>query len=612
MSVIDFQSNPLIHSREEVINDFSLVVATINGTGSQTANNAIIRALFKMGLPVTGKNLFPSNISGLPTWYTIRISEDGYTARREGVEILVAYNEKTQKEDIAALPSGGICIYPLDWKGFEASREDIVYYGIPVKEFVKASGAPFNLRDYVANMAYVGALIELLGIEYDEVKNALVRHFNGKMKPVELNMGVADMAIAWVRENLQKQDPYRVERRNLTEGLMLLDGNTAGAIGSIYGGVSVVAWYPITPATSFADGLNDWLPKLRHTEDGKPTYAVIQAEDELAAIGMVLGASWAGARAITSTSGPGISLMAEFAGFSFYAEVPAVIWDIQRMGPSTGLPTRVSQGDITFAYTLSHGDTKHIVLFPGNIKECFDFGIAALDLSEQFQTLVLVLSDLDLGMNQWMSEPFDYPTEPLARGKVLAKEDLDGLAEQRWGRYRDLDGDGVPYRTLPGTEHPLAAYFTRGSGHNEWGVYSERPDDWEQNMERLLRKHDTARAFVPKPIINDHHAEGARVAFLTVGTNEAAVHEAQDRLAKEGVQTGYLRVRALPLSPEVSQWAEQYERVYVVEMNSTGQLCGLLRQEHPELATRFVPLNHNDGLPLTAAWVVRAFTEKEQ
>lgn len=594
--------------RAVTLNDFSLVVATVNGTGSQTANMAIIRALFQMGLPVTGKNLFPSNIAGLPTWYTIRVSEAGYTARREGVEVLVAFNEKTQAEDVAALPAGGLCLYPLDWKGFEESRSDISYYGIPVKEWVKASGAPFNLRDYVSNMTYVGTLIHLLGIEYDEVRNALSRHFGGKMKPVELNMSVVDMALAWAREHFTAPSPFRVERRHLTDGLMMVDGNTAGALGSIFGGLSVLAWYPITPATSFADALTDWLPKLRTSEDGTPTYAILQAEDELAAMGMVMGASWMGARAATSTSGPGISLMSEFAGFAYYAEVPAVIWDIQRMGPSTGLPTRVSQGDILFAYFLSHGDTRHIVLFPGSMRECFEFGRAALDLAEQLQTPVLVLSDLDLGMNQWMTPPFDYSDAPLQRGKILTEADLSRLQDGRWGRYRDEDGDGIPYRTLPGTDHPLAAYFTRGSGHNEWGVYTERPDDWVKNMERLARKHETARDYVPGSIVEQR--DGARVGFLSLGSNDAAVREARDRLLSQGVETNCLRLRALPFPHDVRAFVEANERIYVVEMNSDAQLCRLLCMEYPEFATRFVPLNWSDGLPLTASWIVSAFTSK--
>jgi 2-oxoglutarate ferredoxin oxidoreductase subunit alpha len=608
MGVSIAQPAPAQTGVKRAINDFSIVVATVNGTGSQTANLAIIRTLFQMGLPVSGKNLFPSNIHGLPTWYTIRISEKGYIARRDTSEVLVAFNENTWQEDVAALPEGGICIYPKDWKGFQETRTDITYHSIPVKEFVKATEAPFNLRDYLATMAYVGTLIHLLGLEYDEVRNALVRHFGGKEKPVALNMKMIDMSLAWARENIVIESPYCVERRDLTKGLMLLDGNTAGAIGSAMGGASVVAWYPITPATSFADALNEYLPKLRMGDDGKPTYAVVQAEDELAAIGMILGAGWAGARSVTSTSGPGISLMAEFAGLSYYSEIPAVVWDIQRMGPSTGLPTRVSQGDITSAYLLSHGDSKHIVLFPGTIVECYEDGKTALDLAEELQTLVFVLSDLDLGMNQWMSPPFEYPSEPLKRGKVLTAQQLDELSE-RWGRYKDVDGDGIPYRTLPGNTNPKSAYFTRGSGHNAFAAYTERSDDYEHNMERLNRKFQTARTMVPKPLVDE--PAGAKVAFLTIGTNEPGLIEARDYLREHGTETAYMRVRALPFSQEVRDFCEKYERIYVVEMNTDAQLRALLCMDYPDLAGRFIPLNRNNGLPLSAAWIVNAFMEKE-
>ena len=608
MSLMTLDREAPVVDGAEVLNDFSIVVATVNGTGSQTANLAIIRALFKMGLPITGKNLFPSNIAGLPTWYTTRISEAGYTARRERTDVLVAFNQNTYVSDIAKLQAGAVCVYPLDWKGFKESRDDIIYYGIPVKDFVKKSGAPFKLRAYVGNMAYVGVLIEMLGIEYDEVKAALVRHFNGKMKPVQLNMSVVDMAQEWARENLTWRHPYRVERRNLTEGLMLIDGNTAGAIGSIMGGLSFAAWYPITPATSFADGLTSWMPRLRNDENDEPTYAIVQAEDELAALGMVVGAGWAGVRALTSTSGAGMSLMSEFAGMAYFAEIPAVLWNIQRMGPSTGLPTRVSQGDILSAYTLSHGDTKHVVLMPGNIKECYEFGKVALDLAEELQTLVIVLSDLDLGMNQWMAEPFNYPSEPLKRGKVISAEDLANMSE-RWGRYRDVDGDGIGYRTLPGTPHPLSAYFTRGTGHDEWANYSEDPVVWQKNLDRLARKHETARGVVPAPIIED--VADAEVAFIGVGTTDPAIKEARDYLANEGIQSAYLRVRALPFSADVRAFAERYERIYVIEMNYDAQLRQLLNWEYPDLTGRFRALNLCDGFPLTADWIINNFKEKE-
>ncbi len=428
-------------NRATVVNDFSIVAATVNGSGSQTANVTLIRAIFKMGVPVNGKNLFPSNISGLPTWYTIRISKDGYVARREGTEILVAFNKNTAAADLAALPAGGICLYPDDFD-FDRSRADVSYYALPVKELVKQSGADVKLRDYVANMAYVGALTELLGIERAEIQAALSYHFSGKAKAVSLNYSVVEAAANYVRDNLQTPSPFRVERMDKTTGQIMIDGNTAAGLGAIWGGVGVVAWYPITPSTSVVDAINEYLPQFRTSPDGSPTYAVIQAEDELAAIGMVLGAGWAGARAMTATSGPGISLMAEFTGLGYFAEVPGVIWNIQRMGPSTGLPTRVSQGDILSTYYLSHGDTRHVCLLPGTVAECFEFGSTAFDLAERLQTPVFVLSDLDLGMNLWMSEPFAPPAQPLDRGKVLSAEDLEAarhvgaLCRPRGRRHR--------------------------------------------------------------------------------------------------------------------------------------------------------------------------------
>lgn len=607
MSVVEIQGQPdAVAERPTIVNDFSIVAATVNGSGSQTANNVLIRALFKMGIPVNGKNLFPSNISGLPTWYTIRVSKDGYVARRDTTEILVAFNDKTAKDDLEALPAGGVCVYPADLK-FERNRTDVTYYGLPVKEFVAASGADIKLRDYVANMAYVGALTELLGIERDEIKSALTYHFSGKAKAVGLNYGVVEAAADWVRENIQKEDPYRVERMHATDGLVLIDGNTAGALGAIFGGVTVVAWYPITPATSLADGLNEYLPRLRRDPDGTPSYAVIQAEDEIAAIGMTIGAGWAGARAMTSTSGPGISLMTEFAGLGYFAEIPTVIWDIQRMGPSTGLPTRVSQGDMLSVYFLGHGDTRHVVLLPGSVAECFEFGYKAFDLAERLQTPVFVLSDLDIGMNFWMTEPFAYPETPMDRGKVLTAEDIARM--QGFARFADIDNDGIGYRTLPGTDHPLAAYFSRGTGHNEQAIYSERPDDWVQNLDRLHRKHETARTLVPEPVVD---SDGATIGIIAVGSADPAIKEARAGLQSQGISTDYLRVRALPLSEGVRDFLAAHERVYVIELNYDGQLAQLVQLHAPELAGRIRSIAHCDGLPLTARFVSEAIMKQEQ
>ena len=595
--------------KQQVVNDFAINIATENGSGSQTANTAILRALFKMGIPVNGKNLFPSNIKGLPTWYIIRASKNGYTARRHQYEILVAMNQKTIEEDLANLASGGVCFYNDSFK-FEPDRTDVIYYPMPAKELLKGVDIPANLRNYIINMVYVGALTQVLGIEIDQIEQALFHHFGGRPKPVALNMEVVKRAYYWAKENLLKQDPYAVEPMGKTAGKIMLDGNSAAALGAVYGGVTFAAWYPITPSTSLIDALNEYLPKLRRdAKTGEPTYVVVQAEDELAAAGMVIGAGWAGARAMTATSGPGISLMAEFAGLGYFAEVPAVFWDIVRIGPSTGLPTRTSQGDVAFVYNLGHGDTKQICLFPGSLEECFEFGYKALDLAEQLQTPVFVLSDVDLGMNQWMGEAFAYPAEPLKRGKVLTAEDLDRLGG-KFARYRDVDGDGIPYRTLPGNTHHNAAYFARGTGHNEEAAYSERPDDWENNLTRLSRKFETARRYVPAPVAN--MVKGAKIGLMAYGSTDPAVVEARDRLRAKKIETSYLRLRALPLSDGVAEFIASHDRVYVVENNFNGQMGDILRAELPEMADRLFSLAHCDGLPLTARWIVEAFEKEEQ
>jgi 2-oxoglutarate ferredoxin oxidoreductase subunit alpha len=585
--------------REPVINDFSITAATKNGSGSQTANGALLRALFKMGIPVSGKNLFPSNIQGRPTWYTIRLSNDGYVARRDTTEIMIAINPDSALEDHQNVAPGGVFLYADDIK-ISTMRMDIHYYAIPVKEMAKAHETDPKLRTYIANMVYVGALAWLLGIDVGELESALMFHFRGKQKPVESNMKVIRAAIGWAAENLTKTDPFRVERTNKTDHLIMIDGNTAGALGAIYGGVSFVAWYPITPATSLADALGEYLPKLRiDPETKQPTYAVVQAEDELAALGMVVGAGWAGARAMTSTSGPGISLMAEFAGFAYFTEIPAVIWDVQRMGPATGLPTRVSQADALKAYYLGHGDTKHVVLLPGSVYECFKFGWRAFDLAERLQTAIFVLSDLDLGMNQWMSEPFDYPEEPMDRGKVLTAEEVN--AAKGFARYKDVDGDGIGWRTLPGNESSLAAYFTRGSGHNERANLSERSEDWENNMARLTRKFETARKLVPAPVMD--LVEGAEVGIVAFGSTDPAIQEAREQLKHLGIPTSYLRLRALPLDEDVKIFLASHRRIYVVEMSTDAHLAQLLMIHSPEDATKVKAANKCDGLPLTAHWI---------
>jgi 2-oxoglutarate ferredoxin oxidoreductase subunit alpha len=425
---------------------------------------------------------------------------------------------------------------------------------------------------------------------------------------VDLNMRMIQAAASWANENLIKKDPYHVERIDHSKDSLLIDGNTASALGAIYGGVGFAAWYPITPASSLADALEEYLPQLRKDEEtGKASYVVIQAEDELAAIGMAVGAGWAGARAMTSTSGPGISLMAEFAGLAFFAEIPIVVWDVQRMGPSTGLPTRTSQGDILFVRFLGHGDTRQVMLLPGSIAECFEFGWRAFDLAERLQTPIFVLSDLDLGMNLWISEKFVYPSQPFDRGKVLTAEDLDRLGE--FARYRDVDGDGITYRTLPGTDHPLAAYFTRGTGHTEQAIYSEQPEDWEVNFDRILRKLETARELLPRPVIST--TDDARVGLIAYGSTDPAIQEARDRLKMEDISTDYLRIRSVPFAPEVESFIVEHDVVYVLEMNTDGQMHKLLQLEVPDQATKLISLPHNNGLPLSARWVVDAILARE-
>ncbi|OGO18301.1 MAG: ferredoxin oxidoreductase [Chloroflexi bacterium RBG_16_48_8] len=607
MQIAEKVSNQKQREQDPIYNDFSMVVATVNGSGSQTANMAIIRSLFRMGIPVSGKNLFPSNIQGLPTWFTIRASSDGFTARRDTTEILVAMNVTTFIEDLEELTPGGVCFYSDDF-AVPGNRNDIVLYPMPIRKLVKEVNPPAALRDYVANMVYVGVLAQMLGIEMEEVHRALETHFTGNKRPIELNMSMIEAAALWAEKNLEKIDPYFLKREDKTKGQILIDGNTAAALGAIYGGVTFAAWYPITPASSLADALEEYLPQLRCQDGGcKATYSIIQAEDELAAIGMALGAGWSGARAMTSTSGPGIALMAEFAGLAFQAEIPVVIWDVQRMGPSTGLPTRTSQGDIFFVRFLGAGDTRHIILLPGNMKECFEFGWKAFDIAERIQSAVFVLSDLDLGMNLWMSEPLEYPDQPMDRGKILNEEDLERLGD--FARYRDVDGDGIAYRTLPGTNHPLAAYFTRGTGHDEYAIYSERPDDWEANMERLWRKHETAKAYLPPPVIEK--MDGASIGLIAFGSTDPAVREAQARLVGENIRTDYLRLTSIPFRDEVIDFVRSHEKVYVIEMNHDGQMRQLLQLEMPDQAVKIHSIRKNNGLPLSAGWITPALLEAE-
>lgn len=600
--------NAVSKERPRVTNDFSIQVATVNGSGSQSANSILLKSIFAMGIPVSGKNLFPSNIAGLPTWYTIRVSKDGYVARKQQAEILVGLNAETAREDVLALAPDAIAIYEqsLDLAQY---RPDVQGYPIPFDKLTATICPEAKLRKLVRNMVYVGVLAQILSIDIGIIEAAIRRQFAKKQRVFDLNFGAVKAGYDYAAENFTAPSRYSLEKMDLTAGKILIDGNAAAAMGAVFAGVTVVAWYPITPSTSVIEATADLLKKFRIAPDGKATFAVVQAEDELAAIGMVLGAGWAGARSMTATSGPGISLMAEFSGLGYFAEIPGVIFNIQRTGPSTGMPTRTAQSDLLFTAFLSHGDTKHVLLLPGSVKECFEFGYAAFDLAERLQTPIFVLSDLDLGMNNWMSEAFDYPVTPHDRGKVLTVDDLNRLGG--FARYRDVDGDGIGYRTLPGTSHPAAAYFTRGSGHNDRAIYSEKPHDYLDIMNRLSRKFDHARTLVPPPLVVKN--TGQPVGIIAFGTSDFAVREALDLLkAQKGFDVDYLRVRAYPFTPAVEQFIESHERVYVVEQNRDAQLRSLLTLDiNPELVTRLRSILHFDGLPIDAQSVTESLVKQE-
>jgi 2-oxoglutarate ferredoxin oxidoreductase subunit alpha len=601
MATTDVALHDALGQREpkRVVNNMSIQVATVNGSGSQSSNTVLLRSIFQMGVPVSGKNLFPSNIAGLPTWYTIRANKDGYIARKKEIDFVIAMNAETAQEDVMSLAPGAVVLYdePLN---LNKARTDLVFYPVPFDKLVAPVCPEAKLRKLVKNMIYVGVAAQLLGIDMAEVEKALRKQFATKVKAANLNLAAVRAGYEYATANLTKQDPYFIQRMDKNQGMIIIDGNSAAALGCMFAGVTVVTWYPITPSSSLVETLIDYMKEYRINPVGKATFAIVQAEDELAAIGMVLGAGWAGARSMTATAGPGISLMAEFAGLAYYAEVPGVIWDIQRVGPSTGLPTRTSQGDILSTAFLSHGDTKNILLMPCSVAECFTMAQNAFNLAEQFQTLVFVMSDLDLGMNNWMSDPFEYPKEPINRGKVLTKEDLDRLGG--FARYQDVDGDGVGYRTLPGTEHPAAAYFTRGTGHNEKSAYSERPDDFERNMERINKKFETARSFVPRPELFTSGKSKSKIGIIAYGTSHWAIIEARDQLRDEyNIEVDYLRLKAYPFSREVHEFIEQHDRVYVVEQNRDAQMLCLIKLDvKPELVTRLRSIAHIHGLPLDA------------
>lgn len=606
-SDVAVQETPTAPPTERVVNDFSIQVATVNGSGSQTANLVLLRSIFRMGIPVSGKNMFPSNIAGLPTWFTIRANKDGYIARKAGIDLLVAMNPETAREDVLSLDAGAAVVYdePLN---LDSLRNDLIFYPVPFDKLVAGVCTDAKLRRLVRNMIYDGVLANLLQIPLAQMEAALNKQLGRKPKAVALNKGALDVGFEFAAENLEKRDQLAVEAMDETAGLVLVDGNAAAAVGALMAGVTVVAWYPITPSSSLCETLIDYLRKYRIDKDsGKATFAVVQAEDEIAALGMTIGAGWAGARAMTSTSGPGISLMGEFSGLAYYAEVPAVIFDVQRVGPSTGLPTRTAQGDVLSTAFLSHGDTRHLLLFPASVEECYSMSMEAFDLAERFQTPVFILSDLDIGMNTWMSQPFDYPTKPLDRGKVLDEETLERIG--KFGRYRDVDGDGIPYRSVPGDGMP--AFFCRGSGHNEWAQYSERQDDYQKNIDRLARKFETARNWMPAPVVDINRK--ASIGIIAFGTTHWAIVESRDQLVAEAdLCTSYYRVCAYPFRTALASFIERYDRVYVVEQNRDAQMLSLMKLDIPvELASRLRSVLHYSGLPVDARSITNSILVQE-
>jgi 2-oxoglutarate ferredoxin oxidoreductase subunit alpha len=596
------------NTRQRVINDFSINVATVNGSGSQSANSVLLKSIFGMGVPVSGKNLFPSNIAGQPTWFLIRASKDGYVARKRDSEILVALNLETAQADVQALPAGGVAIYEENLK-LDQARGDVIFYPVPFDKLTASVCSEAKLRKLVKNMVYVGVAAQLLAIDMAVVESNLRRQFAKKQRVFDLNFAGVKAGFDFAQANLTKRDPFFIERMNKTEGKIIIDGNAACGMAAVFAGVTVVAWYPITPSTSVIESTTDLLKKLRVTPEGKATFAVIQSEDELAAIGMVLGAGWAGARSMTATSGPGMSLMSEFCGLGYYAEIPGVIINVQRTGPSTGMPTRTQQADLLSAAFLSHGDTKHPILLPGSVKECFELTQAAFDLAERMQTPVFVLTDTDLGMNNWMSEPFDYPAKPLDRGKVLTAEDLERLGG--FARYRDVDGDAIGWRTLPGTRHPKASYFTRGSGHNDAANYTENPVEYQALMDRLALKFEKARKLVPAPVVVKDGS--SKIGFLAYGSTDCALTESLDQIKQRYAKdVDYLRIRAFPFAQAIHDFVASHERVYVVEQNRDAQLASLLKLDLPAAqVTKLRNILHYNGLPVDAESITQQFAHQE-
>ncbi len=587
--------------RIEAVNDFVIKFANVNGTGSASANNMFAKAVFRMGLPVSPKNIFPSNIQGLPTWYEVRVSEKGYLGRRGGIDMMVGMNAQSMAKDIQEVDSGGYFFYdsskPLDLR---LIRNDIHFIGVPLKDLCQREFSDARQQQLFRNVIYVGALAALLDIEFDVLTGLVSDQFRGKEKLITPNVRALELGYHYASEHYTCPLGIRLERRDAVGDQILIDGNTAAGLGAIYGGATVAAWYPITPSTSVVDGFDKYCKRLRiDPGSGNKNYAIVQAEDELAAIGMVIGASWNGARAFTATSGPGISLMSEFLGLAYFAEIPTVLIDVQRAGPSTGMPTRTQQSDILACAYASHGDTKHVLLFPSTPRECFEMTAQAFDLAESLQTPVIMLTDLDLGMNDTMSSPLVWDDKrDYQRGKVFNEEQLEAMSE-RFGRYLDIDDDGIPYRTYPGTHPNKGAFFTRGTSRDEYAVYTEDGDAYEKNMQRLLKKWDTAKQRVPAPELIKA-GKGSKIGVIHFGTSRDATLEAVDSLKVEGVAIDTLRLRGFPFSKTVDAFIDEHETVFLVEQNRDAQMRTLLVNECLISPRQLIPILNYNGTPITA------------
>lgn len=600
----------LAHDNERIVNEVCIAICTVNGSGSATSNSILYRALFRMGILTSGKNIFPSNIKGLPTWFVIRASARGYTGRLAHDDVVVAMNAATIQKDVSYLQDGGVLFYADHLELPEIKDKEVVIYPMPIKSLMKQVDVPRNLQSYMENMLYVGIVGQVLRIPEEILKTTIEHQFRSKPAIAESNFNIVKLGFQYALENLEKKDRFYLEQLPELSDYILTDGNNAGALGSLYGGLQFCAWYPITPATSLVESAIEQVGKLRKDpESGKNTCVILQVEDELAAAGATLGAGWAGLRAMTATSGPGISLMTENVGLAYFTETPMVIWNVQRVGPSTGLPTRTAQGDLSMLYTLGHGDTQHVILIPGTVTECFEFGWRSLDIAEKYQTPIFVLSDLDLGMNTWVTKRFEYPDKAIERGKVIWEEKLEDFKD--WGRYKDVDGDGIPYRTVIGNLSPKAAYFARGTGHDEYGNYSEDPENWSDMLGRIGLKIRAVVKDLPGPVIRRAKAD-ADIGIIGMGSTNDAMMEAQDILAEKGVQADYMRVRSLPVNSAVREFIASHARNYVVELNRDGQLEQILSLEISEYSEKLISISVIGGLPLTAAWTAENILAKEK